>query len=730
MIEVLALIVGSLTPAVIALLVFAKNRESITNKLFIGLTLGIVGWLTTTYYSLHTTSNGETLHWIRGVMFFVVVQNTFFFLLVHTFPDYRSTIFRRKRYWLALAYSALTAIAAISPLLFPHFKNHAPQPGPGMALFLPHALIFAVGGIVALILKYHRAEGLRKAQLRYFLAGTILMFTLEPISNFVIPVAFKSHALVAFSPLYPIIFSGLVAYAIVTTRLFDIRAAVARSAGYILLVGAVAGSYVLILFGVVNSVFPNPSQETLRQILSVALVFPLALGFERTKYILARLTNRFFYHDSYDVQDVIDELGRVAVSKIELYRILHDTRAVLGDALKSSFIEFILFKNGRPYFEARTHRAIADRMMALGPQMHEQHKDLLVVDELGPHHPLRDSFQQADVVLSLKLKAHEQVVGYIIFGNKKGGDIYTPQDKRLLLIAANELAIAIQNALRFEEIANFNLTLQAKVDEATRNLRKANERLKELDETKDDFISMASHQLRTPLTSVKGYISMVLEGDAGKINETQRKLLEQSFFSSQRMVFLISDLLNVSRLRTGKFVIEPTPVNLADMVEQEMDQLRETAAGKELTLTYEKPKEFPSIMLDETKTRQVIMNFVDNAIYYTPAGGHIGVELRETPASVELRVVDDGIGVPKAEQHHLFTKFYRAGNARKARPDGTGLGLFMAKKVVVAQGGAIIFESAEDKGSTFGFVFSKTKLASTDKNQESGTKNQVATVVK
>jgi signal transduction histidine kinase len=186
-------------------------------------------------------------------------------------------------------------------------------------------------------------------------------------------------------------------------------------------------------------------------------------------------------------------------------------------------------------------------------------------------------------------------------------------------------------------------------------------------------------------------------------------MLGQAFFSSQRMVYLIADLLNVSRLRTGKFVIEPSSVDLSAMVQQEMSQLTETAAAKSLTLTYQKPKDFPEVQLDETKTRQVIMNFMDNAIYYTPNGGHIKIELENLPAAVELRVVDDGIGVPKSEQHHLFTKFYRAGNARKARPDGTGLGLFMAKKVVLAQGGAVIFDSEEGKGSTFGFTFSKTK---------------------
>ena len=244
-----------------------------------------------------------------------------------------------------------------------------------------------------------------------------------------------------------------------------------------------------------------------------------------------------------------------------------------------------------------------------------------------------------------------------------------------------------------------------------RQHKESNEKLKALDEAKDDFVSMASHQLRTPLTAIKGYTSMVLEGDAGKINATQRNLLEQSFASSQRMVFLIADLLNVSRLKTGKFVIETAPTNLAEVVGQEISQLTETAASRKLKLTYKMPKKFPSLMIDETKTRQVIMNFIDNAIYYTPAGGKISVELTETPASVEFRVIDNGIGVPRSEKPHLFTKFYRAANARTARPDGTGLGLFMAKKVIIAQGGAIIFESEEGKGSTFGFIFPKSSLA-------------------
>jgi signal transduction histidine kinase len=302
-------------------------------------------------------------------------------------------------------------------------------------------------------------------------------------------------------------------------------------------------------------------------------------------------------------------------------------------------------------------------------------------------------------VALVKLLARHRLVGLMVVGFTQEAEMITEKEHLLLDRLSEAVGIALDSKLLFEEN-----------QEVLRQLQKTNEKLKALDETKDEFISMASHQLRTPLTSVKGYLSMVLEGDAGEISEMQHKLLDQAYVSSQRMVYLIADLLNVSRLRTGKFVIEAVPTNLADLVEGEITQLKGTAKSRNITLAYEKPSDFPALLLDETKIRQVVMNFADNAIYYTRNGGHINIELEDKGRTIEFRVVDDGLGVPKAEQHHLFTKFYRADNARKARPDGTGLGLFMAKKVVVAQGGSLIFKSAEGKGSTFGFSFEKSKL--------------------
>lgn len=309
------------------------------------------------------------------------------------------------------------------------------------------------------------------------------------------------------------------------------------------------------------------------------------------------------------------------------------------------------------------------------------------------------------------LHASNKSIGFLVIGVPLEKHDISPFLENLADRLTSTISIAVENHILYEEL-----------QEATAKLRVQNRKLRELDKTKDEFISMASHQLRTPLTAVKGYLSMVLEGDAGPVKKEQKELINRSFVGAQKMVYLIADMLNVSRLQTGKFVIDNHPTDLAEVVQGEVDQLLEEAAAKQIKLIYQKPAGFPVLNLDETKIRQVIMNFLDNALYYTPNGGEITVKLESTSDSVTYTVTDTGVGVPKSVQHHLFSKFYRADNAKKMRPDGTGLGLFMAKKVVVAQGGAIIFKSTEGKGSTFGFSFPRKGMEVTEKTKTAAKK--------
>ena len=587
------------------------------------------------------------------------------------------------------------------------------------AVYSIYFAMYVVPGFYVLIRGMRSAHGLERTYLRNIFAGFLVAFVLGMTFNLFFP-AVGNYRYIWVGPLFTLFYIAFTSYAIIKHRLFDIRLVVARSLGYALSIFSLALVFAFFAFVAINKLGLTVGRsESFQQGLYTGLAIILAFTFQPLKVFFDKITNKVFFRDTYDPQQLLDALNKVLVSTLDLNILIHSVSDIIADTLKAEFC-MLSVKDSSPGSE-RVAGTIADKdidqaeALKVRKLLDGYKRKLITTDELGQEDDeLRLALRKNNmaVVVQLRESSSKQShgLGYLVLGTKRSGNPYSSQDTRILEIIADELVIAFQNALRFEEIQNFATTLQEKVDDATHKLRLTNEKLRQLDQTKDDFISMASHQLRTPLTSVKGYVSMVLDEDAGKVSAQQRKLLDQAFISSQRMVYLIADLLNVSRLKTGKFVIEAKPTNLAEVVETELEQLKETAKGRDLKLEFERPKSFPTLNLDETKIRQVIMNFSDNAIYYTPAGGTITVSLVDKPESVELTVADNGIGVPKAEQHHLFTKFYRAGNAKKARPDGTGLGLFMAQKVIVAQGGAIIFHSEENKGSTFGFSFPKAKL--------------------
>ncbi len=579
-------------------------------------------------------------------------------------------------------------------------------------------LLVAIYSVRLMVNSIHKSrDALVRKQIKTILSALLITAALAILIITIIPVVIEDDSFIFLGYFTPYIFTAALLYSIFRQRFLNFRPIVARSVGYLLSILTLAFAYGLATFLIVGRIFfPNSPLSIEQELVFIVFTVVLAFTFQPLRQFFNKISNKIFYKDAYEPSVVLEELNRLLASTIDLNRMLQGSADIIQSYIKAEFVSFALDET-----KDKKRRVIGDKKVTsddfdlfFSKRLQALRQEVIISDTLmSQGGDLGKVLSTKDIAVLARLRGgadSSKPYGYIVLGAKKSGNPYTSQDVKLLDIIVNQLSIAIQNALRFEEIQQFNVTLQRKIDEATRDLRKANEKLKAMDETKDEFISMASHQLRTPLTSVKGYVSMVLEGDAGKLNPMQKKLLEQTFFSAQRMVYLIADLLNVSRLRTGKFLIEPKPTDLAELVSAEVTQLLPTAKARNLELTFKRPKNFPQVMLDETKTRQVIMNFIDNAIYYTHPGGHIAVELKETDEAIEFTVTDDGLGVPKAEQHRLFTKFYRANNAKKARPDGTGLGLFMAKKVVVAQGGAIIFKSQEGKGSTFGFTFAKAKL--------------------
>ena len=227
---------------------------------------------------------------------------------------------------------------------------------------------------------------------------------------------------------------------------------------------------------------------------------------------------------------------------------------------------------------------------------------------------------------------------------------------------------------------------------------------RDVDKAKTEFVSLASHQLRTPLTSINWYVEMLQAGDAGALNDKQKEFLSEVYKGSKRMVQLVSDLLNVSRLETGRLKIEPVPIDLVAFIGEVKKELEPQIVGKGCHVSLEFPKEKVGMVnADKVLLRQVISNLLTNAIRYSSGAktGQVVVTLAVNAKEYTISVGDNGIGIPKEVQSKIFEKFFRADNARTVVADGNGLGLYLAKQIMESSGGTIGFSSSVGSGSTF-----------------------------
>ena len=237
---------------------------------------------------------------------------------------------------------------------------------------------------------------------------------------------------------------------------------------------------------------------------------------------------------------------------------------------------------------------------------------------------------------------------------------------------------------------------------ATQQLQAAYEDLKRLDRAKSEFISIASHQLRTPLAVIKGFISMVAGGTYGQIPRKAKKRMEDVYQSNERLIKLVDDLLSVSRIEAGKMELKPKRVSLEDIISSIVNELKPEAEEKALYLKWQKPKKpLPKISVDEDKVRQALFNVIDNAIRYTEEGG-VTIELTSHNSSLLTKVSDTGVGLTKKELTYLFESFSRGKAGAQFWPEGIGLGLYITRRFLEMHNGKIWAESkGKGKGSTF-----------------------------
>jgi len=232
---------------------------------------------------------------------------------------------------------------------------------------------------------------------------------------------------------------------------------------------------------------------------------------------------------------------------------------------------------------------------------------------------------------------------------------------------------------------------------------------KELEQIKNEFISIVSHELRTPLTAANGYLSMMIKGDAGPLEPKQLHFLNRIYLSTERMVNLAEDLLVINRLETHRLVLNIVSLDLPKILIEVIDELTLKGLSRQICISQIIPKNIPKVLADSDRLRQILFNLIDNAIKYSHNGSNVDVIVSAENDFVKIQIKDSGVGISDFDRGKLFKKFVRIQNELSVKAGGSGLGLYITSIKILAQGGKISVESEIGKGTTFIFTLLKSK---------------------
>ena len=576
-------------------------------------------------------------------------------------------------------------------------------------LFLFYFIVYLVLWFI-LVYKYYKETkfSIEKERVKYcFLAFIILAL----MGSFGYLPAY-GIAIYPFAYISGLIFCIILAYTIVVHRLMDIKLVMRRSSVFltsltVILLIAIAVEYLVALYFV-----------ELTTLFDFLILVAAVYYFPILRKYFYKVANKYFFSSLYDSREVIAELSEKLRSTLEASLIYEYISETLENAFHSTAVGVLIFNEKKGEYVTRYNKGFTlgeQRAFAGEKKLHQlfigQNKPI-VVEEIKQGNISIGSAGKKTIKLLEKLKVEiltplnikDRTIGLIALGSKESGDMYNEEDLQVLEVVGAQVAIAIENAILFEEQKNFNVKLEKEVEKATHDLKKANAQLIKLDEAKSEFISIASHQLRTPLTVVKGYISMILEKNFGEVAPRMEDPLDKIYESNNRLIKLVENLLNVSRIESGRVQFESKKMQLEDLVVSVVEELMSSAQKKKIKLIYKKSKNvLPEIKIDEEKIRQVVMNLIDNAIKYTKKGS-VTVDIRKRDDKIRFCVADSGMGIDPKDLINLFKKFHRGEGTVLIHTEGTGLGLYVARNMLNMHKGKIWAESkGVGKGSKFCF---------------------------
>lgn len=722
--NLLILIFGVLLNNTLGLIVALRNPKSATNTLFFLFSIDIALWSVANYIAISSTDLLTALYWTRIVMALAVPQAILFFLLLSTIPNKQLTLPR----WVPIFFGVIGIVAAaasVSPYLFTSiiFVNGSPSPtpGPAMSLFVVVAVGSLVAGVMTLWNRLRRSSGVLRLQLQIIGIGIVCMFVLIFLFNFIFVVVFNISSYVSASPLYTLPFVIATAYAIIKHKFLDIRFIIARAVSYAVVISLFAVVYAL-LFALTSSFLISPFIDLKFIGVSTAAAIVMLITFPLVKRTIEKATDAVFYKNKYDTSAVLYHVAQIMARTLRLEELAHQLVVSIDREFQTEHACIMIVNHGKivsMYTDGydkppEVHEHTGSYISALG-------KVRLRDDEKDPQ--IAAFFTSLDAAIILPLETGQRAIGLLCIGNKRSGELFSDEDISTLEIIASEAAVATENSLSYEEIRRFNVTLEDEVKSATVDLRRANEKLEQLDKLKDEFVSLASHELRTPLTSIRSYLWMALSGTGGSLSEKQKYYLDRSYASTERLIKLVNDMLNISRIESGRLAVQFSRTDVPTLIKDVLAEIQPKIDEQKLICNVQMSNgKLPDIIADSDKIKEVLINLLGNAIKFTPRGGEISIAAYERSDQVEISVTDSGIGFNPTDESRLFMKFSTLRAAHSGGPQlfqSTGLGLYISKSIIAMHGGVMKASSqGEGKGATFSFslpIYTPSKRESMQK---------------
>jgi len=699
---------------ILGILAFSKKQKSKINKVFSTLVFFIVIWIVANY--LENAPIGNKLNFLFLNIDFASGIIVFYFFLLFCFNFHGILILKNKIIFYFLA--ALTALFAIASFfqwvtVNPRIteKGLKFDLGPLFYIYVVYMFFCLLAGSASLIFKLKKTKGIKRTQTILILLGLVISALIALVINLFLQ-RFVSVDVFRIGNYGLIFFVAFTTYAIIKHRFMDIRIIIKQGTVYLM--------SLLVVIGVTEAGVLTISSTIDSNISYWLIIFGLVFGiliFDPVKKIFQRFANKYLFTSLCDYQKTTSSLSETLTTTIDLNKIVNSIIKITRDTMRLDQVGVLLRdKDSDSYNTQRVIGFKKAEMLSLVEidfltNYLEKTKEILVSEELelaierAPQKKLKNNLEslkeQMDKIkaaICLPLFRKKRVQGLIILGSKVSHDAYSVQDLELLEALANQSSVAIENARLYAELQDLTTHLQERVDEQTQDIKK-------LFEIKNEFLHLVSHQLRTPLTALRGLTSLLNEKDFDKSPpKEQRKTKKLIYNSCEKLTNLTNDMLDTLNLEQGKIKFKFVDFDLYANVNELVEMLLPRFEKKGLYIKVLKPtKTLNTIQADKRYLPQALQNIIDNAARYTKEGGLTISFKRPDKKHIQIFFKDTGMGVTAEDKKYLFhEKFFRGKRRDHGYTSGTGLGLYLVDHIVAGHKGKVEVESeGRDRGSEF-----------------------------